>query len=100
MDHDDDGTAATLAERARALAMQAQATLQTYQGLLEELGMTPDSCLAELRRAGGEAAVEKVRREAEETLRALDERIEREVVHAPASTRPLSRRMARHGGRV
>ena len=98
MDERDRGDTATFPEKARELAMQAQETLRTYHCLLEEHGMTPDSCLAELRRVGGEAAVEKVRREAEETLRVLDERIEREVMHMPASSRPLSRRVVRHGG--
>ncbi|KWT92109.1 MULTISPECIES: hypothetical protein [unclassified Variovorax] len=98
MDEHDFGDAATFPERAQELAMQAQETLSTYHRLLEERGVTPDSCLAELRRVGGEAAVDKARREAEETLRAMDERIEREVMHAPASNRPLSRHMVRRGG--
>lgn len=98
LDQHDRGETATFPEKARELAMQAQETLRTYHRLLEERGMTPDSCLAELRRRGGEAAVEKVRREAEQTLRALDERVEREVMHMPASSRPLSRFVVRRGG--
>lgn len=98
MDQHDRGDTASLPEKAQELVMQARETLRTYHRLLEERGMTPDSCLAELRRVGGEAAVEKVRREADETLRALDERTQRELMHMPASSRPLSRHMARRGG--
>jgi hypothetical protein len=98
MDQHDRGETAAFPEKAQELAMQAQETLRTYHRLLEKHDIAPVSCLAELRRMGGEAAVEKVRREAEETLRALDERIEREVMHMPASSRPLSRLVVRRGG--
>ncbi|MDR6536957.1 hypothetical protein [Variovorax soli] len=100
MDQYERGETATLSGKAQELAMLARATLQAHHRLLEEHGMTPNACLAELRRVGGEAAVEKVRRQAEETLRTMDERIEREVMHAPASSRPLSRRLAQHGRRL
>jgi hypothetical protein len=100
MDQHERGHAATLSENAKELAMQAQEALRTHRRLLEERGITPDSCLAEVRRLGGEAAVEKVRREAKESLRALDERVQREVMHLPASSRPMSRHMVRRGGGV
>ena len=100
MDQHGRGDIATLSGKTQELAMQAQEALRAHHRLLEERGITPDSCLAEVRRVGGEAAVEKVRREAEETLRALDERVEREVMHLPASSRPMSRHMVRRGGGV
>jgi hypothetical protein len=50
--HDRGGDTTTFSEKARALAMQAEETLRTYHRLLEEHGITSDSCLAELRRVG------------------------------------------------
>lgn len=100
MSQHDHGDTDDIAEKARSVAAQAQATIGTYHRLLEKRGITPESCLAELRRVRGEAAVEKVRREADEALRALDEKIDREVMHMPASSRPLLRHLVRRGGGV
>lgn len=100
MSQNDDGHADNLPERVRKVVAQAEATIKTYRRMLEERGVTPDSCLEELRRTGGEAAVEKVRREADETFRALNEKIEREIMHMPAASRPPSRHLVRRGGGV
>lgn len=76
---------------------QAQAAVADWHGLLGESGLTPQACFERLRRLGGEEAVRKVQREVEESVRAIEERIRRDVLHATPN-RAVSRYVAQRGG--
>lgn len=89
--------AASLADKAWIAIMEAQAAIDAHQRLLHESGLTPQACIDAVRHSGGEAAVAVVRQEVGRTLRALDEKLERDVMHRPANTRPLSRRLINGG---
>jgi hypothetical protein len=89
--------AAILADQAQIAVLEGQAAIDAHQRLLDENRLTPQGCLAAVRRNGGEAAVAMVRQEVGRTIRALDEKTERDVMHRPATARPLSRRLVNRG---
>jgi hypothetical protein len=95
MNEQERGCAAPLTARAQAFALEAQETIAANRRMLQAHGLTPESCLAALRNAGGEAAAGKAWHAAQETLRALDEKIAREVMHMPAPARAQPRHLAR-----
>ena len=97
MTQPNDSAAAALADTAQVALLEAQAAINEHQRLLDQYGLTPKGCLDAVRRTGGEAAVAMVRQEVGRTIRALDEKIERDVMHRPATSRPLSRRLANRG---
>jgi hypothetical protein len=85
------------AEEALALALQARAAIETWKGALAERGLTPEACLEAVRRSGGEAAVAQVQDKVAGTLRALDEKADREAMHCTTPASAVSRRVARRG---
>ncbi|MBC7377615.1 MAG: hypothetical protein H7346_09315 [Burkholderiaceae bacterium] len=89
--------AASLADKAQIAILEAQAAIDAHQRLVHESGLTPQACIDAVRHSGGEAAVAMVRQEVGRTLRALDEKMERDVMHRPAANRPLSRRLVNRG---
>ena len=96
MDHENHASSDTTA--AQRVAQEARAAIDAWQQVLAERGLTQAACLEALRRAGGEAAVDKVRGDAAGALQALDDRVSRDVMHRPGSARPRTRRLLLRGG--
>jgi hypothetical protein len=93
MTQPDSSAAAALNDEAQIAVLEAQAAIDAFQRVLDESGLTPEACLEAVRRSGGEAAVAMVRQEVGRTIRALDDRVDRDVMHRPATNRPISRRL-------
>ena len=84
--------------QAQKLVQEARAAIDAYRQLIAAAGVTPESCLEALRSAGGEAAVQRVRRQVDDALREITRRIERESLHSPP--RRPARGIALRGGGV
>lgn len=68
---------------------QARLSLDQCRRMLDDAGLTPANCLERLRSAEGDAAVDQVLRDVEESLRGFREQVERDAIHAaPARIRP------------
>lgn len=78
----------------QAIIDGARAAIEAYRKVMADAGLTPESCVEALRRAEGDAAVEKARRGAAERMRAHDERVRTEIRHASPG-KPISRTVAR-----
>lgn|SRR3569832_1692962 len=89
--------AAVAGAKAEQLFAKAQASLAACRQMFADTGVTGQSCLQNLRRAGGEAAVRKVQSEVDDILRGLQAEAARDQLHAPVSGL-LSRHVARRGG--
>lgn len=76
---------------------QAQSCIEDGKRLLAESGLTPQACFDRLRELGGEAAVDKVRREVAETVQGIQQQIRRDILHA-VPNRLVSRYVAQRGG--
>ncbi|VTU27138.1 hypothetical protein H4CHR_01934 [Variovorax sp. PBS-H4] len=85
-------------DQARKLVAKAQETLGKADRFFAEQGFDEEKCLQELRRLGGEDAVQKARAEVDEQLRAIEDEVQRHK--APGKTRPVVRRVALRGGRI
>ncbi|CAN5629676.1 hypothetical protein BH11PSE7_BH11PSE7_31860 [soil metagenome] len=93
----DGSAAAALNDEAQIAVLEAQAAIDAFQRVLDESGLTPEDCLEAVRNLAGEAAVATLRQDVGRTIRALDDTVDREVMHRPATNRPLSRRLANRG---
>ena len=87
-------SSAALAAEAQAAVHQAQTAIDAFNRVRDESGLTPQACLEAVRRSGGEAAVATLRQEAGRAVRALDDKVDRDVMHSPGTNRPSSRRLA------
>jgi hypothetical protein len=83
------------ADEALALALQARAAIETWKRALAERGLTPEACLEDVRRSGGDTAVAQVQDKVAGTLRALDDKADREAMHCATPPSAVARRVAR-----
>jgi len=95
MNHHHSQTTPLQAQEALTLALQARAAIDAWNRALAERGLTPQACLDAVRRTGGEVAVAHVHDEVARTLRALDEKVERESMHSSIPASAVARRVAR-----
>ena len=80
--------------QARKLVAQARKTMEESQRQLARLGFDSDSCVEELRRIGGEAAVQEAQAQVDEALRAIEDEDQR-VRKASTVSKPVMKRLAR-----
>jgi len=85
--------------QARTLVAKARQVVGETERYLAERGFTRESCLEDLRRLGGEAAVRKAEAEVEEKLREIEDEVQRSRSVSPTA-KPIIRRLARRGGLV
>jgi len=83
----------------REVVERSRRMVQEWEEYFAKRGITRESCLAELRRLGGDAAVEAVEREIQETLRKADEEVALERRRSGSGAR-TAQRVALRGGRI
>jgi hypothetical protein len=66
----------------RQIIDDAQAALEACSRLLQDSGLSADGCLDALRRTEGDAAVDRVHRRVDETMRDLDAQVRRDTLHS------------------
>lgn len=76
----------------RALVRQAQEALDAAQRFFEDNGIDPEAAEADLRRIGGQKAVDAVHAEVKARIQAIEEAVWRDQVHAPSVGKSSPRR--------
>lgn len=76
----------------RALVRQAQEALDAAHRFFVENGIDPEAAEADLRRIGGQKAVDAVHAEVRARIKAIEEAVWRDQVHAPSAGKPGPRR--------
>jgi hypothetical protein len=85
--------------KGRKVVDQSRRMVREMEEYFAARGITREGCVAELRRLGGEAAVQAVEREIQEMLRQADEAVALESRRNGSGAR-ATRRVAVRGGRI
>jgi hypothetical protein len=79
---------------AQAIIDRARSSIEAYRRLMADAGLTHEACIEALRQTEGDAAVQRVQREASKRMQAHNEQVARDIAHASPG-RPISRKVAR-----